>query len=54
MKRILFVDDDPNILEDLSRMVGAQRCEWQIAFAKDAPQALAIRQADPYDIVVRH
>ena len=31
-KRILFVDDEPNILQGLKRMLRNQRKEWDMAF----------------------
>jgi putative nucleotidyltransferase with HDIG domain len=52
MKRILFVDDDRNILDGLSRMFHAQRNEWQLAFAQNVSQAIDLLRADPFDIVV--
>lgn len=52
MKRVLFVEDDLNMLESLSRMLRAQRCDWQMAFANHASQAIAMLRSDPYDIVV--
>ena len=33
MKRILFVDDESNILQGLKRMLRGQRKEWEMSFA---------------------
>jgi len=52
MKRILFVDDEPNILSGLKRQLRAQRKEWEMAFAESGEAALAMFEAAPFDVVV--
>lgn len=52
MKRILFVDDEPNILDGLQRTLRAQRQEWEMAFAPGGEAALAMLAAAPFDVVV--
>jgi len=53
MKRtILFVDDEPNILMGLKRMLRPMRDAWEILFANSGPEALAIMAAQPVDAVV--
>ena len=52
MRRILFVDDEPRILEDLRRMLRSQRQEWELAFAPGAETALALMEASPFDVIV--
>jgi len=52
MKRILFVDDEPNILEGLARMLFPLRKEWQMAFAKSGEEALALMDKSPFDVIV--
>src|SRR5581483_5953516 len=52
MKRILFVDDEPNILQGLQRMLRPMRHEWDIAFAQSGPEALKLLEQSPFDIVV--
>lgn len=52
MKRILFVDDEPRILEGLQRMLRAQRREWQMVFAPGGEAAMAELTAAPFDVVV--
>lgn len=50
--RILFVDDEPAILEGLRNVLRRQRSRWEMAFVGDASSALrAMRQA-PFDVVV--
>jgi HD-like signal output (HDOD) protein len=52
MKRVLFVDDEPRILEGLQRMLRPQRSVWEMNFAASGEEALALMDAAPYDIVV--
>jgi len=52
MKRILFVDDEPKILEGLQRTLRAQRHEWEVAFASGGDAALTMLAAAPFDVVV--
>ncbi|HKS81077.1 MAG TPA: response regulator [Candidatus Acidoferrales bacterium] len=52
MKRILFVDDEVNILEGLQRMLRPQRGEWDMSFAPGAQAALTMLESSPFDVVV--
>lgn len=52
MKRVLFVDDEPRILEGLQRMLRPQRSVWEMNFAASGEEALHLMEAAPYDIVV--
>lgn len=52
MKRILFVDDEPHLLEALQRMLRHTRQEWDTEFVLDARQALERLAACPFDVVV--
>jgi DNA-binding NtrC family response regulator len=51
-KRILFVDDEPNILGGLRRMLRSQQHEWTTEFAEGGLQALAILDREVFDVVV--
>ncbi|MBN1347256.1 MAG: HDOD domain-containing protein [Phycisphaerae bacterium] len=51
-QRVLFVDDEPNVLEGLRRMLRPMRREWEIAFAGSGDQALAMLAQWPFDVVV--
>ncbi len=51
-KRILFVDDEPFILQGLKRMLHGQRHEWAMEFASGAAQALELMAQAPFDVVV--
>ena len=52
MRRVLFVDDEPRILEGLRRMLRTQRHEWEMAFAPGGEAALALMEASPFDVIV--
>jgi len=52
MKRILFVDDEPMVLEALETVLYAQRREWQMVFVTSAAAALAELGSKPFDVVV--
>src|SRR5437016_5362090 len=52
MKRILFVDDEPHLLEGLQRMLRTQRREWQMSFANGGEQALSLLEAHAFDVIV--
>ena len=52
MRRVLFVDDEPQFLTGLQRMLRSQRHEWEMAFAPDGHAALALMEASPFDVVV--
>jgi HD-like signal output (HDOD) protein len=52
MKRVLFVDDEPNVLDGLRRMLHGQRRQWEMAFVGSGEAALAALAAAPHDVVV--
>ncbi len=52
MKRILFVDDESNILDGLKRMLRTQRRVWEMAFVSSGEEALKAMAAAPFDVVV--
>lgn len=51
-KRILFVDDESNVLQGLRRMLHSQRHEWDMAFAGGGQEALELLSHAPFDVVV--
>ena len=51
-KRILFVDDEPNLLRGLRRMLYPMSNEWEMAFMESGKAALAELASKPYDVVV--
>ena len=52
MRRVLFVDDEPKILDGLRRMLHPQRHQWEMAFASGGEAALALMEASPFDVIV--
>lgn len=50
--RVLFVDDQPEILSGLRRMLRGFRKEWQMKFAEGADEALKLMDESPFDVVV--
>lgn len=51
-KRILFVDDEPDILDALRAVLRQQRREWEVVFALGGPAALAEVERQTFDVVV--
>lgn len=52
MKRILFVDDEPRILEGLQRMLRPFRKHWEMTFASSGAEALEILARETHDVIV--
>ncbi len=50
--RVLFVDDEPRVLEGLKRMLRPKRNEWQMTFVGSAQAALDALKAEPCEVVV--
>jgi len=51
-KRILFVDDEPHVLEGLQGLLHRQRQRWDLVFAEGGEAGLAAMAADPCDVIV--
>lgn len=51
-KRLLFVDDEPNVLSGLRRSLHGMRDEWDMEFVDGAAAALAELQKQPYDAII--
>ena len=51
-RRILFVDDEPNILQGLRRMLRSMRRQWDMEFAESGARALEILGRERFDVVV--
>jgi response regulator RpfG family c-di-GMP phosphodiesterase len=51
-RRILFVDDEPNVLDGLRRMLHVERDRWDMSFAGSADDALDELRAGDFDVVV--
>jgi HD-like signal output (HDOD) protein len=52
MRRILFVDDEPNILDGLRRSLRNKRGEWRMEFACGGRAALEALDRSTFDVVV--
>ena len=52
MRRILFVDDEPKVLEGLQRMLHFQRKYWEMSFVTSGAEALALLETCPFDAIV--
>lgn len=50
--RILFVDDEPNILKGLQRSLRPFRIYWDMEFAEGAVNALAMMEQQAFDVIV--
>lgn len=51
-QRLLFVDDDPLILQGLRRSLHGMRAQWDLQFAGSGSDALALMAQQPFDAVV--
>lgn len=52
MKRILFVDDEPNILNGLQNLLRKHRREWDMVFAVGGHEALGELSKSAFDVIV--
>jgi HD-like signal output (HDOD) protein len=51
-KRILFVDDEPMVLQGIQRSLRPMRKEWEMEFASSGAEALATMERIPVDVVI--
>jgi putative nucleotidyltransferase with HDIG domain len=52
MKRILFVDDEPRVLEGLERMLYSVRKQWQMVFVSSGREALRLLSESEFDALI--
>lgn len=52
MKRILFVDDERNVLDGIRRMLRSCRNVWEMEFAESGEKALEACGQRPFDVVI--
>ncbi len=52
MLNILFVDDEPNIIQGLRRMLHSMRNEWKMKFVESGEEALKFLSAEQVDILI--
>jgi len=51
-QRILFVDDEPKVLDGIGRMLRGERREWDMEFAPGGRDALEKLALTPFDVIV--
>ena len=51
-KRVLFVDDEPNFLESLKRLLREQSYTWDMTFCLSTDEALHEVSKAPFDAIV--
>ena len=51
-RRILFVDDEPRVIQGLRRMLHKMGGNWDMTFAEDAREALGLLEGQPFDVIV--
>lgn len=51
-KRILFVDDEKNLLDSLKRSLRGFLSKWSMEFASSAKAAMDMLEKEKYDIIV--
>jgi HD-like signal output (HDOD) protein/CheY-like chemotaxis protein len=51
-KRILFVDDEPMILQGIQRSLRGMRAEWEVELANSGAEALETMAQTPFDVVI--
>jgi DNA-binding NarL/FixJ family response regulator len=52
MKRVLFVDDEPALLDGLRGRLHCLRSRWEMVFVESAARAIAELELAPFDVVV--
>lgn len=52
MRKLIFVDDEPRVLEGLRRMLRSQRRVWDMSFCLDGAAALEELESGPCDVIV--
>ena len=50
--QVLFVDDEPNVLSGLRRMLRGMRSEWNMEFVDSAAAALEVLGERSVDVIV--
>jgi putative nucleotidyltransferase with HDIG domain len=50
--KVIFVDDEPNVIDGLRRMLRAFRSRWDLTFATSGPEALKWMEQSSYDVIV--
>jgi response regulator RpfG family c-di-GMP phosphodiesterase len=51
-RRLIFVDDQPNVLSGLKRMLHRMTDEWEMEFVDSGTEALKAMEHQPHDLIV--
>lgn len=51
-KKILFVDDEPRVLDGLKRLLRGHAGAWDMTFVTTTPEAMSILLREPHDVAV--
>ena len=51
-RRLLFVDDEPNFLNGIRRMLRVHRSDWDMVFVNSVDQAVATAEESEFDAVI--
>lgn len=51
-RRVIFVDDEQNILDGLQRMLRCMRDQWEMVFVSSGAEALVRMEQQPFDVLV--
>jgi putative nucleotidyltransferase with HDIG domain len=52
MKRILFVDDESHVFDELQLTLDSQSQDWEVVYSPDGETALTLLGATPFDVVI--
>jgi putative nucleotidyltransferase with HDIG domain len=52
MRRLLFVDDEPMLLQGLQRSLRPMRRDWEMEFIDNGIDALAALERSPFDVII--
>jgi HD-like signal output (HDOD) protein/ActR/RegA family two-component response regulator len=52
LKRVLFVDDEPRVLDGLRRSLRSKRKQWELVFVENGKAALKELGKAPFDVIV--
>src|SRR5690606_34045961 len=52
VRRILFVDDEPHVLDGLRDLLHKRLREWEMSFALGGQEALTLLETRPFDVVI--
>ncbi len=52
MMRVLFVDDEPNVLSGIRRMLRSMRGDWRMEFVTTGSEAVRMIEDTPCDVIV--